>query len=117
MITPEAKRLIENNPVAISTCIFDNPNISVAAYLKVVDNQIVITDNYMAKTIRNLGKNKKIELAVWGDDWVGYKISGTASYETEGKWFNIVKSQVENLGLPAKGAIVVTIDSIKRIGD
>jgi predicted pyridoxine 5'-phosphate oxidase superfamily flavin-nucleotide-binding protein len=118
MITSEAKKLIEENPVAIATCVFDKPNISVAAYIKVIDdNTLVITDNYMAKTVSNINKNNKIEIAVWDKDWVGYKISGKASYETTGKWLEFVQKMSENKGLPAKGAILVTVNEIKRIGD
>ena len=117
MISKEAKELLETKPVAIATCVLDKPNISVAAYLKVVYEKIVITDNYLSTTVTNINKNKKIELAVWGNDWIGYKIIGTAVYENSGKWLEYVKNMVENQGLPAKGAILVTIDNIKRIGD
>jgi predicted pyridoxine 5'-phosphate oxidase superfamily flavin-nucleotide-binding protein len=117
MISDEARELIETRPVAISTCTLDRPNISVAAYLKIVNDQIIITDNYMAKTISNINKNRKIELAVWGDDLVGYKIVGTAAYEDSGLWLDFVRNLKENDGLPAKGAIVITINDIKKIGD
>ncbi len=118
MISDEAKKLIENNPVAISTCSMDKPNISVAAYVKVLpDEKLLITDNYMTTTVSNLHKNGKVELAVWGDDWIGYKISGKAAYEDAGKWLDYARNITENQGLPVKGAILVTIDNIKRIGD
>ena len=117
MISEEAKKLIETKPVAISTCVMDEPNISVAAFVKVVEDKIVITDNYMAKTVQNLSKNNKIELAVWDEDWAGYKISGTATYESSGKWLEYVKGLSENAGLPAKGAILVKVNDIRKIGE
>lgn len=117
MISQEAKKIIEENPIAIATCVFDIPNVSVAAFCKVEEGKIIITDNYMAKTVAIIQKNNKIELAVWDKDWKGYKISGRASYEISGKWLDYVKNIPENDGLPAKGAIIVTIDNIKRIGD
>jgi predicted pyridoxine 5'-phosphate oxidase superfamily flavin-nucleotide-binding protein len=117
-ITKELKKLLENQPVSIATCTFDKPNISVAAYLRVLDDgRILITDNYMAITVKNIQKNKKIELAVWGLDWIGYKISGTAVYENTGHWLDFVQAMPENDKLPAKGAILVTVENVKKIGD
>lgn len=117
MISKEAKLLLEKYPVAIATCVLDKPNVSVAAYVKVLNKEIIITDNYMVQTVKNIKLNNKVDLVVWNSDWVGYKISGTAEYYNDGKWLEYIRKMPENQGLPAKGAIVIKISSIKKIGD
>jgi len=119
MISKEAKKLIENNPVAIATCSIGNPDVAVVADVKIVDDKILIGDNYLTKTKDNINKNSKVSIIVWNEDWrnncFGYKINGKAEYLTVGKYYEMVKKIHE--GFPAKGAIVVTVESIKRIGD
>jgi len=119
MLSAEVKQLIENNPVAISTCSMEKPDIAVVADVKIVGENILIGDNYLTKTKSNIEKNGKVSLAVWNPDWrkdcFGYKITGSAVYETAGKFFDMV--QLIHAGFPAKGAVVVTVESVKRIGD
>jgi len=120
MISKEAKKLIEGNPVAMATASLLEPDIAVLADVKVLnENQLLIGDNYLTKTVSNIEKNDKVSLVVWNPDWekncFGYKMIGKAVYETAGTHFDMV--QLIHAGFPAKGAIVVTIDSIKKIGD
>jgi predicted pyridoxine 5'-phosphate oxidase superfamily flavin-nucleotide-binding protein len=120
MISKEAKELIENNPVAIATCALDNPDVAVVADVKVVsENQLLIGDNYLTKTVTNITKNHKVVLAVWNRNWeddcFGYKMTGRASYSVNDIWHNKVKEI--HAGFPAKGAVLVTVENIKRIGD
>ncbi len=117
MISKEAKNLIENNPIAISTCLNNEPNISTAAFVKVIDDdKLLITDNFMEKTIKNIIKNKKVSIIVWDEDFVGYKIIGEAEYFTEGDWVDFVKKMPENKEFLAKGAILVKVNTIKEVG-
>ncbi len=46
---------------------------------------------------------------------MGYELRGTAEYITEGKWYEIVKRIPENESEPCKGAILVTINKIKKL--
>ncbi len=119
MISTEAKKLIENNPVAISTSSFTEPDVAVVADVKIVDEKLLIGDNYLTKTRENINKNGKVSMVVWNPEWekecFGYKITGKAEYQTVGKYYDMV--QEIHAGFPAKGAILVTISSIKRIGD
>lgn len=51
------KNIIEKNPVAVAT-VFDKkfPNAVAVAFVKVVsDKEILITDNYLKQTIKDLG--------------------------------------------------------------
>lgn len=116
-IDSDAKKIIENNPIAFSTIDINNkPNVIAVAYVKVVsDNQIIITDNFMKQTKENLLLNNNICLAVWDKNWNGYKISGTAKYFTEGKWKKYIENMSENKGLSAKGAILINISELKKL--
>ena len=110
----QIKRIIENNPVAFAT-VTDRgkPNVIGVACVKVVsDNQILITDNYMNQTKKNICENKNVCLVVWDKNLKGYKLIGEAKYYARGKWKEFVERMEENKGLPAKGAILVKISKI-----
>lgn len=113
-ISKDAKKIIEENPVAFATVgDVGKPNVIGVAFVKVVSkNQVLITDNYMKQTKENLSKNNNVCLAVWDKDWNGYKLVGRAKYFVSGKWKKIVKEMPENKGLSAKGAILVTLSKI-----
>lgn len=118
MLLTKTKKIIEENAGAFATVDKDNkPNVIGVAYVKVVsENQILITDNYMKQTKENLEKNNNVCLAVWDKDWNGYKLVGTAEYFTEGEWKEFVEKIPENKGLSAKGAILVTISKLIKLG-
>ena len=108
------KNLIEKNPAALATVTSGNkPNIIGVAFVKVVsDNKIVITDNYMNQTLRDILKNRNVCLIFWDSLMQGYKLVGQANYFTRGKWFEYVKVMKENSNLPAKGAILIKVTKI-----
>lgn len=117
MISNKAKELIEKKPVAISTTDGVDPNISAAAFVKVIEgNKLLISDNYMGKTVENIKVNHKVSIVVWDNDMMGYKITGEAEYHSSGKWAEYVKNMPDNKGLPAKGAILVIVKEIKEVG-
>lgn len=118
MLTNEIKKIIEENAVAFATVDGDNkPNVIGVACVKVVsENQVLITDNYMKQTKENLEKNNNVCLAVWDKDWNGYKLIGTAEYFTEGERKEFIEQISENKDLPAKGAILVTISKLIKLG-
>ena len=115
-INKETKKLIEENPLSFATVTRDgNPNVIAVAYVKVVSkNQLIITDNYMNKTKENI-ENNNVCLAAWDKKWNGIKIIGTAEYFIEGKWKTFVEQMPENKGLPAKGAILITISDLIKL--
>lgn len=120
-ISKEAKELIENSAIALATIDKDgNPHcIAVASVKFVSDNQFLVTDNYMVNTSKNIQKNPNVALTVWNKDWqnncIGYKLKGLAEYFTKGKWHEMLKEIPENKGEPCKGAILITINKIKRV--
>ena len=113
-IDPKTKRLIEGNPLAFATVDKKgHPNVIGVACVKVVaSDQILITDNYMRQTLENLNVHPDICLAVWDKGCNGVKIVGTAQYFINGKWKTIVEGMPDNKGLPAKGAILVTVTGL-----
>jgi predicted pyridoxine 5'-phosphate oxidase superfamily flavin-nucleotide-binding protein len=108
---PDLIQLVEKYPVVISTVMADGkPNVIPVADVKVVgDNQILITDNFMNQTVKDITNNPAVTLAVWDPEMTGYKLIGTVQYFTSGKWLEKVKVMQENKGLPAKGALIVTV--------
>lgn len=117
-INSKQKQLIEKQVLAISTVNQDGgPNIAAVAEARIVEeDKILITDNFMKTTKDNLLRDNRICIIVWSQDWnEAYKIIGKVKYFTSGKWFNFVKKMKENEGLPAKAAVLVTVEQIFSI--
>jgi len=117
IITDRIKELIESNPVSFATVDFKKcPNVIGVAFVKVVNNkQLIVTDNFMKQTKDNINNNNNVCLAVWDKDWNGYKFIGTAEYFNDGDWKTYVEQMPDNKGLPAKGAILITISEIIKL--
>lgn len=119
LIDKEIKKLIEGNAIALATVNVDNtPHCIAVGDVKVLNNKtLLVGDNYMNLTVKNIKKNKKVSLVAWDKNWedncVGYEILGDANYYTEGEWINEVKKIHQ--GFPAKGAIVVFVNGIKKL--
>lgn len=113
-ISKEIKEIIEKNPIALSTITPDNnPNIIAVAYVKVVNgNQILVTDNYMKQTIKDIKNNPNVAIAAWNKYMVGYKLLGQAKYITQGKLIAQAKLIPENKGMPVKGVVLIKINRI-----
>lgn len=113
-INQKQKKLIEANPISLATIDESNrPHVIAVAYVKVISlNQILITNNFMIQTIKNIKHNNQVSLVVWDSKWKDCQLTGTAKYFTTGKWKNYVKKMKENEGLPAKGALIITLASL-----
>lgn len=116
-ISPEIKKIIEENTMALATVDYENrPNVIAVGCVKVVsDDKIVITDNFMEYTNENIKRNNWVSLAVWNKK-KGYKIFGDAEYYSSGEWKKFVDELPENKEYSAKGAIVVSIFDIVELG-
>lgn len=113
LITPEIKILVESQPVAIATVMEQGiPNVIGVAFVKVVDDQLVVTDNFMNQTIKDVKHNKRVAVVVWDKNMEGYKLLGKAEYFDSGKWVEMVKKMPENKDMPAKGALVIEVDKV-----
>ncbi|MBU4501273.1 MAG: pyridoxamine 5'-phosphate oxidase family protein [Nanoarchaeota archaeon] len=120
-INKEIKKLVEGNALGLATIDHENkPHCIAVGYVKVVsEDQILITDNYMAETVKNIQKNNNVSLAVWSRNWKedckGYELKGTAEYFSDGEWYDKVKAIPENDGETCKGAILIRINKIKKL--
>ncbi|MDD5606704.1 MAG: pyridoxamine 5'-phosphate oxidase family protein [Candidatus Pacebacteria bacterium] len=112
-IRPKTKKIIEGNPVAFATVGNNKPYVIGTAYCRVVEkNKILITDNFMNSTIKNILENNNVALVAWDNKWNGVQIIGKAKYYKKGKWLDFVKNIEENNGMPSKGAILIKINKI-----
>ena len=114
-ITDKQKKLIEKEVMALATSDLNKePNVVAVACCKVVaKDKILVTDNFMNKTRKNLLMNNKVALAVWSKDWEeGYQFKGKAQYLASGKWKEMVDKDPDNKDLAHKAAVLVTIDEI-----
>jgi len=117
-INNQQKELLEKNEVVLATVNKDgSPNAIIVAELRVVEpSKVVITDNFMEITNENIKKDPRVCLVVYSEDWrEGYKFTGKAEYQTEGKWAEFVKQVEANNGLPAKGAIVFEVERVYEL--
>ena len=115
LINNKLKDLIEKNAMSLATVSYRSPHVIGVAFVKIISkNQILVTNNCMNVTINNLKKNNNVALAVWDKDWNGYQMLGTAKYFTSGKWMDFVKKMPENKNEKPKGAILITINKIKK---
>ena len=111
--------LIEENALAFATVDSEgNPHCIAVGDVKVAsDDKILVGDNYMNKTLKNIQKNPNVALVVWSkDESVGYRLQGTAEYFSEGKWLDKVKAIPENKEFPCKGAILINVNNVKKLG-
>jgi predicted pyridoxine 5'-phosphate oxidase superfamily flavin-nucleotide-binding protein len=111
-INNQQKNFVENEVVALATCDLDNkPNVIAVTHCLVVDNdKILVTDNFMNKTRKNLLENKKIALAVWNKNEEGYQFKGKAEYLIEGKWKDKVDNEPNNKNWAHKAAVLITVE-------
>lgn len=116
----EIKKLVEGNALALATVDSSgNPHCIAVAFVKVFDDKILITDNYMVETPKNIKNNPNVSLSVWTRNWEedckGFELKGTAEVFSEGEWMDKIKEIPENKGEPCKNAILVTIKDIKKL--
>jgi predicted pyridoxine 5'-phosphate oxidase superfamily flavin-nucleotide-binding protein len=103
----DIKEKLGKATIAVATVNKDNKPHNIAImYAKIVDEKIIITDNYMKTTVENIKTNPYVSLVFWKGGQ-GYRIDGKADYFESGRWLDFVKNLKENKGLPAKGAIVI----------
>lgn len=108
------KNIIEKNPLTLATITKNNkPNIIAVAYAKVIkENQIIVTNNFMNQTIKDILQNKNICLLVWNQNLTAYKLVATVKYFTTGKWKKYVEDMKENQDLKPKGALLIKVTKI-----
>lgn len=120
-ITEEMKRVIgETKVFAVATASKDGePNVVPIAFGKVLgEEEILLVDNFMKKTMENLKTNPRIAVSVWkAGDSKGYQFKGNVKIETSGRNFEdgvkMVKAKEPKLS--PKAAVIVRVKSIYSI--
>ncbi len=117
MIIPaNIKKLIEKKTVALATINHDNgkPHNIAMEINKVEANKIIMTDNHLDKSLKNIKSNPEVSLVFWNSE-CGFRIDGSADYDSNDKWFKFVKSLKENKGYSPKGALIIKVNEIKAL--
>jgi uncharacterized protein len=95
------------------------PNVIAVYWKKIIDDQtIILIDNFMKNTKKNLEVNNKICLSFWnGQTEEGYKIKGTAKYHLSGDIYDLGKNhiQLNNPGRIPKGVVEIKVMQIYNI--
>jgi len=107
------KKQIERSVLALATSKNNKPHQIAVACVKVLGNNLIITDNFMKDTKKNIKSNGNISLIFWTNK--GYELKGNAKYYSSGKWLNFVKNLKENKSYKPKGAIIIKINKIKKL--
>ncbi|MEI7718313.1 MAG: pyridoxamine 5'-phosphate oxidase family protein [archaeon] len=118
-INEGVKKMIEDNALGFATVDKKgNPHNIAIGFVKVVSkNQLIVSDNYLYESVKNIKSNPNVSLVVWAKDWkkncIGYELCGKAKYFSSGELFELIKKIPENKGAPCKGAIWITINKMK----
>lgn len=119
-MTERMKALFEKVPTAVlSTATRDGvPNAVPVGAKKVIDDEtILISDQFLNKTLENMKANPTVAVT-WWEGHEGYQLKGSVTIETSGKRYEATARWIEDLGaragfpLVSKGAVIVHIDAI-----
>lgn len=119
-ISESLKKLIESNAIGFATVDKKGkPHAIAVAYVKVVDDKVVISNAHIKRSIWNIEQNENVALVVWNKEWetacIGYELIGKAKNHTSGKWFDLVRQMPDNEGYTINSAIVIKITKIKPL--
>ncbi len=114
------KNFIEKNAIGFATVNKDGmPHNIAVADVKVLKDNIIISNLHIKESIENLEFNSIVSLVVWNKNWekscVGFELIGIAKNYTNGKWLKFVENLPENRGCKVISAILVKIKKIKKL--
>jgi len=109
----------KQKPIVLATATKDGiPNVVPVGMKKIIDDEtILISDQYLNKTRKNIEANPRVAITVW-DEIEGYQIKGTVTIETSGPLFEETARWVKERGkslnrpLKSKGALILKITEI-----
>lgn len=118
-IPNEVKKLFEEALVAFGTASKEgNQNVVPVFWKRILnDETILIMDNFMKMSKRNLLENNKVCVSFWSETKEAYKIKGIATYHAEGPIYEEGKKfmQSKGSGLVPKGVVEVRVTEIYTI--
>ncbi len=119
VLTEEMMDTIEKNLVFVATVSKEGvPNVVPIGFARPLDEKtILIADNYMNKTIKNLEDNHKISLIVQDAKSLPYQFKGTVKIFKSGEYFDQVVDWAQNVmsELEPKSAILFTVEDIYSV--
>ncbi len=106
---------------ALSTCADGVPNVVPVSMKQVIDDEtVMVSDQYMRKTLANLRANPRAALSAW-DDEGGFQVKGTVIYENEGPRYEAVAAQVKEIlsgmgyDFTSKGVCYIHVDEVYSV--
>lgn len=104
--------------IYLATCSRDGiPNVAPMGAFKLLDDEtLLISDQYMNKTLKNVTSNPHAAISYWGDKG-GFQIKGTISVHTNDQVFkdNVEWMKVRMPKLTPKGALLMKITDVFSI--
>ena len=119
-MTERMMELFKKVPAAIlATATGDGtPNAVPVGAKKIIDSEtILISDQFLNKTLANLKTNPKATVSFW-EGHEGYQLKGSVTIETSGQRYEETAAWIEELGnkagmpLKSKGAVILNIEEI-----
>ena len=95
----ECMEMINNvYAAAVATCSAQGvPNVICSSMKQAYDEEtVMVSDQYLLKTLANLGENPRMAVSVW-DETHGYQVKGTVTYENEGPRYEAIAAQVHSI--------------------
>ena len=73
------------------------PNVICSSMKQAYDDEtVLISDQYMRKTLANVRAGSKMAVSVW-DETHGYQVKGSVEYENEGERYESIAAQVHEI--------------------
>lgn len=119
VLNEEMMDAIEKNLVFVATSSTKGvPNVVPIGFARPLDEKtILIADNYMKKTIKNLEDNPKLSLIVQDAKSFPFQFKGTVEIFKSGEYFDQVTEWAQNVmsELEPKSAILFTVEEIYSV--
>jgi len=119
-MTERMQELFKKVPaVVLTTATADGtPNAVPVGAKKIIDDEtVLISDQFLNKTLSNLKANPRVAVTFW-EGREGYQFKGSVTIETSGPRFTETAKWIEDLGnragfpLKSKGAVILKIEEI-----
>lgn len=106
------KSLLNSSKVWHISTTDDMPNV-VPVLFKTIDenDNLVLFDVFMKKTVDNIKKNGKIAITIYDLETLkGYQLKGKARYTDESALVDVGDTVTKGFGLKTKGAVIVQVN-------
>ncbi len=119
-MTERMQELFNKVPAAVlTTATLDGtPNAVPVGAKKIIDDEtLLISDQFLNKTLANMKNNPKVAVTFW-EGHEGYQLKGSITIETSGARFEETSKWIEEMGnkagfpLKSKGAVILKIEEI-----